>query len=158
MRRFEGFGFFEILLSTTLLSIAALSLLKTHNISRLSEWRNAKTIQLQYLFIDMLDTLCLNKNASYYATEYHDLASICTDCRQRTCSARELAKYQMSFWKCRIGKQTRNKCTAIFDDLKPLFPDGKLRISLSQDHMQLAVRWSDAQGTLQNASASCNLR
>ena len=158
MRCFGGFGFFEILLSTVLLSVAALSLIKTHYISRLSEWQNAQTIQLQYLFIDMLDTLCLNKNASYYATGYHDPASISTDCQQRSCGARELAKYQVSFWKCRLGKQTGDGCTTIFDNLTPLFPDGKLRISLSRDHLQLTAQWSDAEGTLQNTYASCNLR
>ena len=149
--RVYGHSLIEVLAALALASIGIIGFLHAQHLREATETDLLAHLHAVMLVNDIARKISANPEAlTAYRTAYTTPPAFTTDCRRNTCSRNELAAFHVAQWKCRFGEWVRDATCLNTLKTRGLLPNGDGRIRLHGDTADIAVRWLDAQRSLQS--------
>ena len=161
-RRAGGFSMVELLVAVLIMGVGVLGVTGLQMVS-LQNNRDAllrgEAIQVAY---DVIDRIRVNRGtgggAAAYVTGFDDDPTAHADCFGGNCSPGQMAIFDLSLWKCSLGKhQADNVCDTLRTNgflpeltAQPGLPDGEGSVALAGGLVTVTIRWTGFGGAQQS--------
>jgi len=155
----RGFSMVELLVAVLIMGVGVLGVASLRLVS-LQNSRNAllRSDALQMVY-GIVDRIRINPAGDYTSVYFDDAPeSIAQNCFANSCSAAQMAAFDVSVWKCSLG---RHNTLSVCEDLRtgmilpsaavqPGLPEGDGSIAVDdQGRVSVSVRWAGHNGALE---------
>lgn len=149
-----GFSLFEVLIALLVLSVGLLGLANLQGQSMTSSYNAHLRTQATSLAQSMVDRMRANRMhasaiSNNYITTMSDAPPTTTvDCATATCSAEQMALFDVKEWKCTLGMYVdNNNCNGLAE--QATLPNGTGSVSApdaATGQTTVIVQWTDTEG------------
>ena len=150
MRRQRGFTLLEVLIATVIMAVGILGVAGLQVVSLQQNRSSLLRAEALQIADDILDRMRANPTQSYATVQFTDPpSSSARDCVALSCSASQMADYDVAQWKCLISPLDPSTsdpyaiCTS-FGITGSTLPGGEGEITLVSGAEIVKVRWVDA--------------
>lgn len=154
-----GFSLIELLVAVLVMGIGVLGVTALQMVSlqnNRAALERAEAVQLAY---DMMDRVRANPGTAY-AIAVGTAPPAATDCTANTCTAAQMADFDLASWKCQLGNfHTDAACTGFRgagvlppETDQPGLPQGDGSVAAAGGVMTVAVQWMSFDGTVQTVT------
>jgi type IV pilus assembly protein PilV len=148
LTRARGFTLMELLVAIVVLAIGLLGLAGLQALGLRNNTSAYHRTQATILAYDMIDRMRANRAraiAGSYDVALNTAPSGNTDCTGTgaTCSAADMATFDLNQWKCSLGKWNGNAVCTNTLDISGLLPDGDGAVVRNNEQFTVQVRWID---------------
>jgi type IV pilus assembly protein PilV len=154
-RKAAGFSLIELLVAVLIMGVGVLGVTGLQMVS-LQNNRDAllRSEALQSAY-DIMDRMRVNAAGNYDGVDYGDAPAAPTNCFTSTCSAAQMAAFDIAVWQCGLGEyNTEAECVALRDGTilpvvgdQPGLPDGEGSIDIDAGMATVTIRWTSFDGT-----------
>ena len=151
--RQRGDSLLELLVAVLVIGVGALGLAKLQMLSAQNNREALQQSMATSLADDMLERLRANPTAVYAGIDFGAPPPAFVDCRQRSCTAAQMAAFDVVAWKCALGRWrdqaacvTARKVRLLAPEQRqPGLPDGDGAVVVDAGGLvTVTVRWGDA--------------
>ncbi|MCR9258646.1 MAG: type IV pilus modification protein PilV [Pseudomonadaceae bacterium] len=149
-----GFSLIELLVAVLIMGVGVLGVTGLQMVS-LQNNRDAllrsEALQMAY---DIMDRMRVNTTGNYDGVAYGDAPVAPTDCFTNTCTAAQMAAFDIAVWQCALGEyNTDAVCVDLRDNdilpaagLQPGLPEGEGSIAVAGGMTTVTIRWRSFDG------------
>ncbi|XOV82164.1 MAG: type IV pilus modification protein PilV [bacterium] len=151
----RGFSLIELLVAVLIMGVGVLGVTGLQMVS-LQNNRDAllrsEALQMAY---DIMDRMRVNTTGNYDGVNYGDVPVAPVDCFANTCTAAQMAAFDIAVWQCGLGEyNTETVCVDLRGgdilpvvDEQPGLPDGEGSIDIDAGMTTVTIRWTSFDGT-----------
>lgn len=150
LNRSHGFTLIEVLIAVLVLSLGLLGLAGLQATSLKANTSAAARGQATLVAYDIIDRMRANRDAALAGAYDNALGTAPTsggtDCQANgaTCSANQMAAYDLNQWKCLLGAWKANAvCTATLGIPRGLLPNADGSITRNGTQVLVSIRWNE---------------
>ncbi len=150
-----GHSLVEVLAALALTSVGVIGFLHAQHLREATETDLRARTHAAMLVQDIVRKAAANPAAlNTYRTAYGTPPAFATDCRQTSCSRRELAAFHVAHWKCRLGRWVQHATCRDALKTRGLLPQGDGRLRPRGDGISGEIQWLGANRELQSFEIS----
>ncbi len=141
----KGVSLIEVLVAVLVMAVGLLGLASLQAVGMHNNTSAYHRTQAIYLSYDIMDRMRANYQADY-AVNLNSQPANATNCAavNANCSPQSMAQYDLSQWKCSLGKFAKNAaCTSL--GIAGVLPEGNGQISESNGIYTISIQWIDDQ-------------